>query len=211
MDAVNFREVLEDDQEWVQDKIAKVDHEVHPLFEERFSPRAFSERPVSCEAVRSIFEAVRWAPSSRNEQPWAFIVARREDNEAFSRLLGHLGESNQRWAKKAPVLVAAFARAGSEEGGNKNAYAWHDVGIATGFMLLQSTALGLSVHVMGGVDKAQLVKTYNVPSDWQAVSAFAIGYLGDPEELPADLKEREFAARSRREQDTFVFEGKWGP
>lgn len=158
----------------------------------------------------SIFEAVRWAPSSRNEQPWAFIVARREDEAAFAHLLEHLGEGNRRWAKDAPVLVAAFARAGSEAKENKNAYAWHDVGIATGFMMLQCTALGLYVHVMGGVDKGALVKTYEVPEDWQAVSAFAIGHLGDPDELPEDLRERERAARSRMEQADFVFDGKWG-
>jgi nitroreductase len=40
----------------------------------RWSARAFSTKPVEKSKLLSILEAARWAPSSRNEQPWRYIV-----------------------------------------------------------------------------------------------------------------------------------------
>src|SRR2546426_2572713 len=39
------------------------------------------------DVLRSIFEAARWAPSSSNEQPWAYLVATRDDKDSFERTL----------------------------------------------------------------------------------------------------------------------------
>ncbi len=79
---------------------AKSEHPVHTLIQNRWSPRAFSEKPISDEALRSLFEAARWAPSSSNEQPWAFIVATkneaeesREDTEHAGRVQPVLGQA----------------------------------------------------------------------------------------------------------------------
>lgn len=47
---------------------------IHDLLKRRWSPRAFAERPVEREKLRSIFEAARWAPSALNAQPWSFVV-----------------------------------------------------------------------------------------------------------------------------------------
>ena len=60
-------------------KPAPVDHPIHDLLRDRWSPRAFSEKPVPAEILRSLFEAARWAPSSYNAQPWAFLVATKDD------------------------------------------------------------------------------------------------------------------------------------
>src|SRR5262249_61528580 len=64
------------------DKTAKTEFPVHDLIRLRWSPRAFADRPVEPEKLRSLLEAARWAPSSYNEQPWAYLVARREQPEA---------------------------------------------------------------------------------------------------------------------------------
>ena len=51
-------------------KIADPDHEVLDLVAERWSPRAFADRPVEPEKIRQMLEAARWTMSSYNEQPW---------------------------------------------------------------------------------------------------------------------------------------------
>ena len=38
----------------------------------------------------------------------------------------------------------------------------------------------------------------------------ALGYLGDPETLPEDLRTRETAVRTRKPLEEFVFSGRWG-
>src|SRR5436190_14601069 len=86
-------------------KQATPDHPIHPFIADRWSPYAFSDRPVADDDLRSVFEAARWAASSYNEQPWRYIVATRADAMAFDQLLSCLVEGNQIWAKAAPVLA----------------------------------------------------------------------------------------------------------
>ena len=92
------------------EKPAETRHPVHELIERRWSPVTFAERSVPAEAVCCLLEAARWAPSSFNEQPWSFFVARREEPEAFERLLETLVPANQAWARHAPLLLLSVAK-----------------------------------------------------------------------------------------------------
>ena len=75
---------------------------IHALLASRWSPRAFSDRAIPTDVLGSLFEAARWAPSSRNLQPWHFVIAaRHRDPEGFARILGTLMEGNQIWAQHA--------------------------------------------------------------------------------------------------------------
>src|SRR5262249_14550733 len=47
-------------------KRADLEHPVHELIAERWSPRAFSPRLVAPSTLHSILEAARWAPSADN-------------------------------------------------------------------------------------------------------------------------------------------------
>ena len=86
------------------EKPADTRYPIHELLARRWSPRAFDPRPVDSTELRSLLEAARWAPSSFNEQPWYFLVARREEAREFERMLGCLSERNQTWARNAGVL-----------------------------------------------------------------------------------------------------------
>src|SRR5438105_11181431 len=81
-------------------KAAVTEYPVHELIRNRWSPRAFSDRPVEPAVLASLFEAARWAASSFNDQPWAYLVASRDDKENFAKMLGVLVEGNQKWAKR---------------------------------------------------------------------------------------------------------------
>jgi len=158
----------------------------------------------------SLFEAARWAPSSFNEQPWSYVVARREELEEFARLLSCLVDANQKWAKDAPVLGLGVVSQRFARNNKENRAAVHDLGLAAANLVLEATARGLYVHQMIGIlpDKARTL--YQIPEHFEAWTAFAIGYKGDPERLPPELKERDLAARERKPLDRFVFTGRWG-
>ena len=57
-------------------KPAPTEYDVHELIRERWSPRAFADRPVPAEILCQLLEAARWAASSFNEQPWAYLPSR---------------------------------------------------------------------------------------------------------------------------------------
>src|SRR5438067_2324278 len=89
---------------------------LHPLFAQRWSPRAFdADHAVPEAAVTALLEAARWAPSANNTQPWRFVVAHRGDRD-FAALLGVLAGGNQVWAKNASVLILVAAQTTDETG-----------------------------------------------------------------------------------------------
>lgn len=191
-------------------KPAVTDAPVHELIKNRWSPRAFSEQPVQPEVLRSLFEAARWAPSSNNEQPWAYLVATKDDAGNFAKMLGVLVEANVSWAKNAPVLALSVAHLKANRDGKPNRVALHDVGSATAQLTLEANTRGLLVHQMAGFDAEKARQTFAIPPDWEPVAAIAIGYAGNPESLPDKLRERELAPRTRKPTGEFVMTGSWG-
>jgi nitroreductase len=64
----------EEDTASIITKMAKADYPISEIISRRWSARAFSTKPVEKSKLLSILEAARWTPSSRNEQPWRYIV-----------------------------------------------------------------------------------------------------------------------------------------
>ncbi len=191
-------------------KPAPNDFPVHELIRERWSPRAFADKPVPQGVLRSIFEAARWAPSSNNEQPWAYLVATCDDNENFEKMLSVLVEFNANWAKGAPVLAIAVAELAFAKNNAPNRNAQYDTGAASALLSVEATAQELAVHQMAGFDPAKTRQVFGIPAGWEAIAALAIGYPGDPASLPQPLKDRELAPRTRKPIAEFVMAGQWG-
>ena len=129
---------------------APTHHPVHELIQKRWSPRAFSQQPVPPEVLRSLFEAARWAASSSNEQPWAFLVTTADDKENHAKMLSTLVEFNQGWAKSAPVLAIAVSEMAFARTGKPNRNAFYDTGAAVANLSAEATSRGLFVHQMRG-------------------------------------------------------------
>ncbi len=192
------------------EKPAETQHPIHHLLRRRWSPRAFADRPVEPEKLCSLLEAARWAPSSYNEQPWGFLIATRDDPAGHQRLLGCLVEGNIAWAQHAPVLMLSVAKLCFDRNGKPNRHAFHDVGLAAENLVIQATALGLVVHQMAGFHRDKAREVFEIPEGYEPVAAVALGYPGEPENLPDTLRDRERAPRGRKPLETFVFAGRWG-
>ncbi|MBF0425210.1 MAG: nitroreductase family protein [Magnetococcales bacterium] len=183
---------------------------LHELIRKRWSPRAFDSRPVARETVRTLLEAARWAASCYNTQPWRYIVAFREDEEAFNRVLDCLVEANRVWARHAPVLMISLARKLHDHNGKPNRWAWHDVGAANAQLTAQATAFGLTVHQMAGYEAEAVRERFALDDLYEPVTAIALGYPGSPDQLDPALRERELAPRQRKPLEEIAFLGVWG-
>lgn len=178
------------------------DYSLHELIARRRSQKAFSERHVDMPTLKSLLEAARWAPSSRNEQPWRFIVASKSENAAeFERIFSTLNDSNKVWAYQASALIAVTANLTSSRDAKPNHHAQYDTGGAVANLTMQAVSFGLQVHQMGGFNLVMLREMYNIPSHFQPIAVLAIGY-------PDDLREQK--QRTRKELHEFVFESEWG-
>ncbi len=179
-----------------------------PIFIERWSPRAFSSKPVPEEDLMTCFEAARWAPSCYNEQPYIFVYAK--EDKALKEFQSILVEGNRVWAEKAPVLVVVFAKKSFEKNPKPNRWAQFDSGSAFMSFVLQAHMLGLACHGMGGFDPEKAYAVCKVdPQKYTALCVFAMGYQGDKLELPLQYQEKE-EPNDRKELAKIVFAEKVG-
>ena len=190
------------------EKPADNQYSIHDLLRQRWSPRAFDERRIEPEKLRSLFEAARWAPSSNNGQPWRFLVAVKENKAEYDRLFNCLVEGNQQWASRAPVLLLSVATLQFEDG-SMNRHALHDTGMAAENLVIQATALGLVAHLMAGFRIDQARADCQIPEGYEPVAMIAIGYPGDPAQLSDRLRAREVQPRVRKSVTEFVYSATW--
>ncbi len=191
------------------DKPAKTNFDIHPLLKERWSPRSFTGQMVDKETLQRIFEAARWTPSSSNDQPWRFIVGTKGD-KTWDMIMETLVEFNQKWAKLAPVLALSIGKKISDKNGRPSRTFIYDVGQSVAHITFQAMHEGLFVHQMGGFSAQKAAEIFNIPEDYQAITAFAIGHKGSPDLLDEDFAEMEKSERKRHPLKVLVFSEKFG-
>lgn len=178
----------------------------------RWSGRAYdASKPVSHQHIIALCEAARWAPSCFGDEPWRFIVwDKNADEKSWQQAFDCLVPSNQTWVKNAPVLILVCA--GSLFGHNQtpNRWAQHDTGAAAENLCLQASSMGLQAHQMGGFISDKAREVFAIPAQFSPMAMLSVGYAGDANDLPEELKQRELAARKRKPLGELFFAGTWG-
>ncbi len=191
------------------EKPAITKFKIHPLLKQRWSPRSFTDQPVTKESIQNIFEAARWAPSSSNDQPWRFIVGFKGD-KTWDMIMETLVDFNQKWAKLAPVLVLSIGKKISDKNGKPSRTFMYDVGQSVAHITFQAMYEGLFVHQMGGFSAQKAAELFKIPEDYQAITAFTIGHKGEPELLEENFADMEKSERIRRPAEDSVFSESFG-
>jgi len=181
-----------------------------PVIATRKSPRAFQSRPVEEEKIQLLLEALRWAPSSYNKQPWRIVLV--TDPVVRAQMHEGLMSGNRRWAVKAPILAVVVSRVEADDVRHDNGipYYLYDCGQAVMSLVLQAEHMGLRCHQMAGWEQGPIRSALHIPDDEQPIVLIAIGYEGDIADLDERSREKEMIPRTRKELCEFAFRDRWG-
>ncbi|RIX53166.1 nitroreductase [Paenibacillus nanensis] len=166
----------------------KPDRPVHPLILNRWSPRSYDDRALTDAELFTVLEAARWAPSSGNQQPWRFYVARtEEEHEQFRKFIK---PRNRLWTDKAPVLLL-LASVKTRENGEPNGAHAFDAGAAWATLAFQARLLGLSTRAVGGFEYDVAREILETPEHVALHAVIALGHRGETEALDESFRELE--------------------
>jgi nitroreductase len=131
--------------------------------------RQYTDEPVSDEAIRTILQAGRKAQSSKNSQPWQFVVVR--DRETLQRLA-----ACGKYAAHVPHAAFVIALVTSVENG-------FDLGQAAAYLQLAAweQGIGSCVTSMHELDKAKEV--LGIPQELYFSIVLAFGYPKPEEQV----------------------------
>lgn len=143
--------------------------------------RQYRPEPVSEDALNEVLEIARWTGSSRNTQPWHFVVVRDKDTlRQVSQLRPPIN-----WVADAPAAIAIVL-----DGDNQTSEAY-DEGRVSERILIAAQILGLGGGVawFGNADQeAEAKRLLGIPAERTARSMVTIGHpltAKDPRPNPA--------------------------
>jgi len=175
--------------------------ELIPEIINRKSSLSFSSERITDNEIKILIEAAKWAPSSRNMQPWKVIFVS-SDSNSYNSLFDSLSESNKEWAEGC-TLFAVFC-VNDDKSLNKK---FLDVGYAGQNMMLQSERLKINTHPIGGWDESKVKSSLKIPNENHVVFILAMGKKGNPDNLEDNLKERHDRERVRNSnEENFSFD-----
>ena len=191
-------------------KIANTEVPINNLIAERWSPRAFDSSYIITEdSIKSLFEAARWAPSCYGDQPWQYILFKKEDATNWAGVLNCLSIGNQNWAMDASILIVVCANKNFNHNGEPNRWSHYDTGAASENICLQSASLGLSAHQMGGFDQEKIRNLSNIPAEFDILACMAVGKHLHESKFSQIQREKETQVRTRKPLKDIYFINEW--
>tara|TARA_Y100000031_G_scaffold128671_1_gene147197 strand:+ start:113 stop:655 length:543 start_codon:yes stop_codon:yes gene_type:complete len=143
---------------------------------------------VSEELVSNLMATTQMAPACFSKKGWRFEYV--YGDRSLELLRDALG-GDLAWARTASMFVAVLAS--KRKGCVPEEASWHffDVGVATGFMIMRGTDLGIVLEPLTDFDRNKVHAALKLDKDTQVVTLLAVGrYLADHvDELRHRIKE----------------------
>lgn len=166
----------------------------------RRSVRRYKPDPVSDKDLEQVLEALRWAPSWANTQPWEIVVVR--DDDVKLKLQETIPEGNpaRKAMVKAPVIIVLCGKKGVSgvyKGNTVTAlgdWMMFDVGIAGQNLCLAAHALGLGTVHAGYVDHEAASEVLGLPEDVTVVELIPLGHPDHDPSAPPRKELTEFVS-----------------
>lgn len=150
--------------------------DVKQAIETRRAYRALRPADITDELIEDLAEAARLAPSCFNNQPWRFVFAK--DPDVLSKLHEALPETNA-WATAGSMIVGVASRKDLDCDIHGREYFLFGSGLATAFLVLRATELGLVAHPIAGYGHKAAKEALGVPQDMTLITLVVVG-LHDP-------------------------------
>ncbi len=171
------------------------------LFRMARTHNAWTDRPVSDDDLRAVYDLMKWGPTSANSSPARFVFVR--SPEARERLRPSLSAGNLDKTMAAPVVVIVaydprfydqlprlfpHADARSWFAGNEalaEETAFRNGTLQGAYLIVAARALGLDCGPMSGFDRSRVDQAFFLHSGWKSNFLINIAH-GDP----AGVRER---------------------
>lgn len=166
------------------------------LFREARTANSFSDEPVTDEQVQTIYDLVKWAPTSMNNQPLRIVLVR--SPEARARLVDLMFEGNRPKTETAPLVAILAADVDFHDElpsqfphfpGARDLFAADEVAresaaklnaaLQIGYFTMGVRAAGLAAGPMTGVDLAGVDREFFPDGRHRALVVMNIGKAGE--------------------------------
>ncbi len=142
------------------------------IVRERRAYRSLAQLTVGDELIRDLAETAALSASCNNNQPWRFVFVR--DPQLLAQLASAMSKHND-WTRAASLIIAVASKKELDCLVKEREYFLFDTGMATAFLILRATELGLVAHPIAGYDEAQAKQILGIPEDMRLITLVIVG------------------------------------
>jgi len=167
--------------------------DVHIAIETRRAYRSLAPVAAGEELARDLARHAQLAPSCNNNQSWRYVFV--YEPEVLAAMRPVFSQGNE-WCHAASMIVAVFSRKEDDCLIREREYHQFDTGMATAFLILRATELGLVAHPIAGYSPKKAREVLGIPDAYQVITLVQIGRHA--EEISPVLSDKQAAAETTR-------------
>lgn len=146
--------------------------DVKDAIEKRRAYRSLQKTGINEEILTELGKAAQLTMSCFNNQPWRYVFV--YDAHKLNRMQEALSSGNK-WAQRASLIIAVTSRKDLDcTPANREYYAF-DTGMATAFLVLRATELGLVAHPIAGYSPKKTRAILGIPEDMDVLTLVIVG------------------------------------
>jgi len=150
----------------------RIGMDVIQAIKERRAYRSLEKVEINESLREDLARCAQLAPSCFNNQPakFVFVFEERVLKEMHSAL-----SSGNEWAREASLIVAVFSKKEDDCIIKDRIYNEFDCGLATAFLILRATELGLVAHPIAGYSQKKVKEILKIPEDYSVITLVIMG------------------------------------
>lgn len=146
--------------------------DVKETIEKRRAYRSFAPIEVTDDLIQDLAESAQLAPSCMNKQPWRFIFIK--EKPQLEKLFTTLSSGNK-WVEKASLIIGVMSSLKADCVIGPREYYLFDTGMASAFIILRATELGLIAHPIAGFNEEEAKEILRIPEKMRLITLISIG------------------------------------
>jgi nitroreductase len=146
--------------------------DVKQAIQERRAYRSLDPVKITENLVKDLAEAAQLAPSCNNFQPWRYVFV--YDLDVLKKLHSTFSKGNE-WMRASSMIIAVFSKKELDCVFGERIYYLFDTGMATAFLILRATELGLVAHPVAGYDEEKVKDVLEIPKNMRLITLINVG------------------------------------
>jgi nitroreductase len=174
--------------------------DVKEAIQRRRAYRSLDPVEITVDLIQDLAGCAQLSASCNNNQSWRFVFV--YEHGMLTKMHEVFPKGNA-WAKSASMYVAVLSKKDYDCVIDERVYHQFDTGMATAFLILRATELGLVAHPIAGYNPQKTRELLSIPDDIEVITLVIVGKHSHT--LNPILSEKQITAEKQR-PERFTFE-----
>jgi nitroreductase len=146
--------------------------DVNEAIQNRRAYRSLDPVEITEDLIKDLASHAQLSASCNNNQPWRFVFV--YEPEMLKKMHAALSKGNE-WVQRASMIIVVLSKKEYDCIIGERVYHQFDTGMATAFLILRATELGLVAHPIAGFNPKKTREILAIPEDLEVITLVNVG------------------------------------